>query len=303
MKETALYTVVMGAYESLNELEIVEDQDVDRFCFTDNKQMKSKSWNVIYTKPAFFSDQVRSARMVKIKRPEIIRTYSRSLYVDNTVTLKASVVDILDSWLLEHDLAIPLHSFRSTVEDEFSAVSSARLDSLERIEEQLLHYSSWNSSVLAQRPLWSGMIARSDSWKVDEFENKWINHVLRYSRRDQLSVNIAIDESKVTHNLVEIDNQISEYHVWPILNNRNENVRIYHGPDARSDANLLAESLDLKIVELEEAHVKLEEAHVKLEEAHHQRMRLMNSKSFRITRPLRDLDLFIRKVKRIILHG
>ena len=296
MKETALYTVVMGEYENLNELDIAEEQDVDRFCFTDNKQIKSKSWNVVYTKPAFFSDQVRSARMVKIKRPEIVRTYSRSLYIDNTVALKANVVDILDSWLLEHDLAIPLHSFRRTVEDEFSEVLSAKLDSLERIEEQLLHYNSWNSSVLEQRPLWSGMIARSDSWKVDEFENNWINHVLRYSRRDQLSVNIAIEESTVTHKLVDIDNLSSEYHVWPVLNNRKEKIRIYSGPDARSDANALRETLALISDELEEAHVKLEEAD-------HQRIKLMNSKSFRITRPLRDLDLFIRKVKRIILHG
>ena len=44
----------------------------------------------------------------------------------------------------------------------------------------------------------------------------WYANVLRYSRRDQLSANLAFREVGLTPGVLDIDDHSSWFHVWPI---------------------------------------------------------------------------------------
>ena len=47
----------------------------------------------------------------------------------------------------------------------------------------------------------------------------WADHVLRYSRRDQLSVMVALDDT-VAYRGIDIDNFESRFHEWPVIEKR-----------------------------------------------------------------------------------
>lgn len=213
-----VYTALFGQYESLNEEPFAVDSATGFICFTDDPSLTSDTWQVELVEPMLPMDPVRSARWVKIFGDELIwRDAGRSLWVDNRVTLKCEPRKILDSVLEEPncDIAMFEHSFRARVIDEFDAVAQSGYDDPGRVYEQLLHYAESSPDVLDERPLWTGFMARRHNDRVASAMQTWAAHVCRYSRRDQLSVNFALNEPKLLVRRLEGENRESDWHVWP----------------------------------------------------------------------------------------
>jgi hypothetical protein len=149
--------------------------------------------------------------------------FEKSLYIDNAVLLKINPEQLIERYLSNHDVAIPLHSFRETTLDEFIAVSNLGYDDSSRLFEQLNHYSFFNPEVLEQKPLSTGIIFRRHNLPnvIEAFE-LWSSHVLRYSRRDQLSVILCL--SALEDRLLKFDLDImeSDFHTWPHQTNRKQ---------------------------------------------------------------------------------
>lgn len=223
-----VYTVLTGGYEALNELQ-VRDPTVRAICFTDDPNLKSSTWDVVQIEPIFKSDPIRSQRLIKILGHPVLRQYEEWLYIDNTVRLLKIPSLILDDYLADSDLAIPSHSFRKSMRAEFEAVKVRGLDAPSRLKEQLAHYQAHHLSSLEVQPLWNGIIARRPNHDVEKWAEIWASHVLRYSRRDQLSVIVALEQTKTKFKRIEIDNRSSDFHEWPIHNQRKVKQRLYTG--------------------------------------------------------------------------
>jgi hypothetical protein len=58
------------------------------------------------------------------------------------------------------------------------------------------------------------MLARRRSSGVDAGMARWLTHVLRYSRRDQLSFVHAMHEADAAWSAIELDNRASAAHEW-----------------------------------------------------------------------------------------
>jgi hypothetical protein len=222
---SAVYTVLLGGYESLNDAQNVGNGTVDFLCFTDDETLTSTLWDIRLVTPLFIRDLQRSQREFKIRGHADLGVYDRTLYIDNSVSLTAPPEAILDSWLAEHDLATSLHSHRRTVLDEFLAVIEIGLDEPARVYEQLYHYSETDASVLDERPLWNALIARNNIPAVQTAMNRWFDEVLRYSRRDQLSANHVLGAAGIRLNRVDIDNHLSAIHQWPVSVDRMHMVK------------------------------------------------------------------------------
>ena len=214
--KSAVYTALVGGYEAINDEQEIGDGSVPFVCFTDDPTLTSTVWEVRPIEPLFARDLQRSQREIKIRGCDDLVQFERTLYIDNSVSLTVPPRAILDGWLAEHDLAIPLHSFRATVLDEFLAVLESGLDDSARVYEQLYHYSETARAILDERPLWNGMIARRNTPDVDRLMRRWCDEVFRYSRRDQLSANVIFAASEVEINRMELDNHQSDLHRWPV---------------------------------------------------------------------------------------
>ena len=85
---------------------------------------------------------------------------------------------LLDEFLSDCDFALPWHSFRDSVADEFLEVLRLGLDDGPRLVEQLNHYSMTTPGVLSQRPYWSAILFRRHG--VRELQRAmriWLSHV------------------------------------------------------------------------------------------------------------------------------
>jgi TOD1/MUCI70, glycosyltransferase-like domain len=217
-----VYTVLTGGYEDLLEQPIATSSQIDFICFTDDRTLQSRSWQIRHIDPVFRSDPGRSSRHPKILAQRFLADYGVSLYIDNAVRLTRTPESVFGD-LLGDDTgfaAMP-HSFRATLDDEFDAVIAAGYDSAEVCEEQRAHYRRRHPDLLAFRPIVGGLLLRRHNRPdVAAAMERWWSHVVRYSRRDQLSLPVALAESGLAVSIIDLDVRNNDYFQWPVPTNR-----------------------------------------------------------------------------------
>lgn len=231
-RSACVYTTLIGDYEKLNEQPVAASSRLPFICFTDDPDLQSETWQIQHVKPLYGMDPVRSQRALKVRPYEYLPSFDVSLYIDNSVLLKIEPEQFIERYLGESGFCLPEHSFRESVLDEFLEVEAQSLDDPGRIFEQLNHYTMEFPELLQERAYWTGMLLRDHrNPKVRTMLELWWAHVQRYSRRDQLSINVALKESGLRPAVLRIDNRDSSFHAWPI---RADRIRKRQWPTAIS---------------------------------------------------------------------
>jgi hypothetical protein len=219
--KSCVYTCLIGRYEKLNEQPMARQSALPFVCLTDDPELTSETWRIVRIHPAFQSDPVRSQRMLKLLPHRYLNGFERSLYIDNSVVLTAPPEEIFAEHLTGVTFALPTHSYRECIRDEFTEALINQLDDPTRIAEQRQAYEECDPDCLDERPFWSAILLRDHlDPVVREALETWATHVLRYSRRDQLSANHAFRRVGFTPHRIEIDNFASLFHRWPVVRER-----------------------------------------------------------------------------------
>lgn len=288
----AVVTALLGNYEHLVEQPVAAGSAVDFICFTDDPELSSTAWQVRLIEPALPGDLIRSARILKLRGHDCLDEYDETLWIDNSVLLRQDPAVLLDQWLQDADIAIPAHSFRGTVAAEFDAVSRSKLDEQPRIDEQLAVYAALSPAVLDREALWTAIIARRRGLATERLMRVWLDHVLRYSRRDQLSVGMAIATSGVRVSVIELDNRESPWHEWP--------VSLGRAPRGEGDPTTVrADAIEARLARL---HADIDELTLQYTRAVVARETVISamsaSRSWRATRALRATTSAVRALLR-----
>ena len=303
----AVVTALIDGYEPLAEQPVAARSDLRFICVTDDPTLTSDTWEIRVIEPAFPRDPVRSARRIKILLHEYVPECDETLFIDNAIRLHELPETILDGVLADHDLALVRHSFRESVADEFAIVADDGLDDPARVYEQLMHYSSTYPEVLEQRPFSAGFIARRRTPAVETAMRTWYDHILRYARRDQLSLNVALALHGIEPMVLELDNgdnplfrsdsppgrrgerRTGAYRAAmrpPAVEIRAAERRA----DALEDRVVAAETMNAELIErLAEVQTAFEVEHAAADEARAEIAANRRTISWRITRPLRAL--------------
>ncbi len=220
LSNLAVYTVVMG---NEFELPIVDGpiEGVDYICFSNRKLDGKGIWDIRLVDPLLPADLPRSSREYKIRPHVWLSEYSHSLYIDTKVKLMGNPIDLWNSLIENHSnsvLGLFEHSFRETLRDEFREVAQLNLDEGYVLEKQLSVYEAVFKEKLSTKPLWGGIIARRHN-ELDCIKamDDWYANVLTYSRRDQLSLPIAlrhINLERISINESSIFESL--HHLWPV---------------------------------------------------------------------------------------
>ncbi|MFG1209957.1 glycosyltransferase domain-containing protein [Xanthobacter flavus] len=269
-----VYTCLIGGYEALNEQPMAAASALDFLCFTDDPTHTSASWTLLPCKPAFPLDPVRSQRMVKLSPHDVLPGYDVSLYIDNSVILTVPPEEVIARYLPPGTpAAMPGHSFRASVRDEFMEVLRMGLDDGGRVLEQLNHYVMSDPAALDPAPYWSAiMLRRHHEPDVIATMRLWLAQVLRYSRRDQLSGTYALRRTGLEMRRFEVDNLESWFHRWPVTEARDRAAFPFSPILSQVPAALLAEdwrrdraALEARIGVLEQALAAAETGATRLE--------------------------------------
>jgi len=186
----------------------------------------SSTWKIIEFKSELPLDDSRLSRIPKVLPHRFLIEYEESIYIDNSIKLLKNPFNFLNS--PDHSFSILEHSFRDSLELEFIEVIILELDELSRVSEQYFRYISSLLNLKEIKPLWGGIIYRRHNDKeVIEAMETWWQHILRYSRRDQLSLPIALMNCGLPFQVYKFDNHKSDFHLWPYITRRNHQSKTW----------------------------------------------------------------------------
>ena len=156
----------------------------------------------------------RISRLPKAVPHVFIPEFNSSIYIVSSVELSSKGIHELRKILRTHSVAlIPLRS-RANLREEFDLVGRKRFDSLYSLTEQVNQYTRIDKKTLSETVFWGGLIARRHhDTSVQEFGFRWMVNILRFSRRDQLSLPLALRSVPVTQIfLLEGNEDLSPFH-------------------------------------------------------------------------------------------
>jgi hypothetical protein len=289
-----IYTNIIGDYERLNEELVPDFPGIPLLCFTDNKNLKSDKWNCVYIEPKFSSDPIRSSRYLKIIGHELLNEFEEIMWVDNCVQLKPNAVSLFNIYLKSNDLAIPIHSFRENLKEEFITVLDYGYDDPRILLNQMNDYNHESSEILKSKVFWNGIILKRNNLIVKDAMRLWFDQLLKYSKRDQLSLPYVLSKVKINFESINIDNFESEFHKWPISLNRKSKHTQENKEFLSNILNIMSnyklkqleESRNLEVKQLQEVITNLR---VYIKESDMILKGIISSNSWKLTNPLRKL--------------
>lgn len=186
MKNICVYTVITGNYDS--PIEIKKEPNVEYLCYTNNKHIKSKNWNVIYVEDKNLSD-IELSRKLKMLGTEELKKYDVTVYIDGSLTIVKSIKEFIKENvdLETYDLVGFKHSSRNTVSEECCACVYYKKESILNVKKLLDFYKKEkfedDFGLLEANVLFRNF----NNQRLCNAMQLWFEMYLKYSHRDQLT--------------------------------------------------------------------------------------------------------------------
>ncbi len=188
----AVYTTIIGDYDKLNDPTVV-DENCDYYCFTDNKELKSKIWKIVYIDKKDFDeiknldlDNRRISRFLKTHPHLILPQYSHTFFLDSNITIIRSIWVWIALYSNGEDLITYKHPHRNCIYKEAEACKILNKDDYTLIDSVVERYK--NEGFPAQLGLtMTCVLYRKNTKKMNKFNELWWDEIKNYSKRDQLS--------------------------------------------------------------------------------------------------------------------
>ena len=141
-EKIVVYTVITGNWDDLIEIDAdVLDKNIDYICFTNNKNLKSNTWKIVYIEDQNLSNHLLS-RKIKILGHPLLENYDILVYIDGSVEIKEKISQFIkkECELDKYSFVAFKHSIRKSVYEEANACVEYKKDCKEVIEKQLSFY-------------------------------------------------------------------------------------------------------------------------------------------------------------------
>jgi hypothetical protein len=240
-----VYTCLFGHSELFNDFSYDRD-GIDFVCFTDDPELRSDFWK-IELMPRRVLDPARAAKKIKALPHIYLAQYDCSLYIDNTVRLKAAPARFFEQYLApsKSPLVCFRHHERDCVYDEAKVVLALRFDTPERVNPQMALYRYLGypaNNGLAKSTL---LLRQHRNPALQRVMNIWHEQVLCHSRRDQLSMLPACRFEHFDPEYLPLRFDDHELMEWPVIR---DNLRL---PRDFDEALYLELNPDLETIDMD----------------------------------------------------
>lgn len=202
-KKLCVYTCITGNYDNLNEVEVIEDS-VDYLCFTNNKNLKSKTWKIVYIDNDGLNNQHLSRKIKMLGHPIIADNYDISVWMDASVIWKKKISNFVSDYLKDAPFAAFKHSERKKVSDEAKACLRYHKDSKEKITQTIQFLESEKFPDNLGLYEMTVFIKKHNDPHVIKAMSLWFEMVQKYSKRDQLSFMYVIWKTRLRINPINL---------------------------------------------------------------------------------------------------
>lgn len=231
-----VYTCVTGDYDNVKEFSKLKEKNIDYYLFTNNKNIKSDFWNVVYIENEGL-DNIRLARKIKTVGHDIINNnYDISVWMDGAIVPRMKISEFIKECcdFKKYDLVGFKHQVRNCIYEEFLACIRHKKENKDVIKKQREFLKK------EKYPINNGLIESTvfvrnlKSEKVKETCNMWFDMILNYSYRDQLSFNYVAYKTGLKFDLIDLNVFDNKYFVSQghIIKKEISKYRAYFGDDS-----------------------------------------------------------------------
>lgn len=248
MNRICVYTVITGNYDTLRDIKKTEN-GIDYICYTNNKKIKSKFWNVKYISDDKLSD-LELSRKIKMLGTEELKKYDVTIYIDGNFTITKSVKKFIKDYvdLEKYDLVGFKHSARDSINEEMLACLIYNKEIAENIFKLYNFYKKEkfpdNFGLIE-----AGILFRNfNNVTLNKCMKLWFEMYLKYSHRDQLSFQYVAWVTGLKYNLLNIsiwDNEYFESVKHVIVDKVDVDIFFKQGNNFLGD-KILKKSFDVK---------------------------------------------------------
>ena len=215
MKEKiAVYTCITGNYDELQEIsKNVFENNIDYYCFTNNKNVKSNTWKVIYIEDFSLTNHMLN-RKIKILGNELINDkYDILVWIDGNVVIKEKISKFLSEQcdLKNYSFCAFKHPDRNCIYDEGTACVRLKKDNKDIILKQLSFYEKDGyprNNGLCEMGIF---VRRNNDKIVQETMQLWYEMINKYSKRDQLSFMWCVKKRKLRLQVIPLTIDDNKY--------------------------------------------------------------------------------------------
>jgi len=249
MKKRVVYTAIFNNYDSL--CPIYFKSKIKFICFTDNKDLNVKGWEIIYLniKDLKYADKNRNIKMF----PNIyLNNFTESLYIDGNIRVKKDPEVLFDKYLKNNFLIIPKHTSRNCIYEEAKFIKFAKKlnkNEIEVLEKQISSY--FLNGMPKNYGLWeNNIILRKNNHPQNVILSKlWWEEYSKGVKRDQVSFPFIIWLRKINIGIFSetprINNTFFEYELHNSAKSKNIFLQIKLLANIRQKQSLFYKFLNL----------------------------------------------------------
>lgn len=203
MGKGVVYTAITGNYDQPDD-NFVKHPDFDYILFTDNPNMKSDVWKVVYLDNKEGLDRIRLARKMKILGYQYLQDYDYSIWMDGNIRTQGDIKEYINNYRGKAPILCFPHYSSKCVYEEYEACCSLKKDNTDIMKKQVLGYQEEGY------PKNNGMvdtcilIRELKHDKLNQVMDCWWNEIITKSYRDQLSFNYAFWKNDYVYNTSDL---------------------------------------------------------------------------------------------------
>ncbi|MCT8249412.1 DUF616 domain-containing protein [Proteus faecis] len=194
-----VYTVILDDYDSLTEIK-EKNENIDYICITDNKNITSNTWEVIYIEKED-NDSIIINRMYKML-PHRFFPHYQTLYIDGNIAIIKDINNLFDKYLTQNSFAAPKHSIRDCIYEESLACLKAKKEKEYNIHLLLMELHDkkypFNNGLLE-----NNILFRKNEKKINDIMEDWFVIFKNICQRDQLSLCYLLWENNIKYQFVK----------------------------------------------------------------------------------------------------
>jgi hypothetical protein len=180
-----VYTAITGNYDNLKEPLFI-DSSITYVCFTNNKKLRSKIWNIEQIKNGEFSDR-KLARVIKLRPHVFFKEYETSVWVDGKFEIDGDLREYIKRYEKKQSILCFPHFERNCIYSEAAqCICSARGNKRDLIN-QISHYYSQGYPFDYGLYETGCMVREHNNDLCNKIMCEWEEEITKYSLRDQVS--------------------------------------------------------------------------------------------------------------------
>jgi len=205
-----IYTILTGGYDAVPPLNKEFFKDTDVFLITDDPKMDAVGYEKVVMNVTNQTARVMS-REFKMRPHNLLKSYSKSLYIDANVVLAGSV-DRFFAEMEDYDIGAIIFGRNMSREAEWIEHYLVRFKYAKSLEEaheivqkQVQKYLGKYPDIVNQRSLYGKVIFRSHTEKTADFNECWHKEFTEGVKRDQLSFRYCTLEANLNVKQMRMD--------------------------------------------------------------------------------------------------